>query len=95
MRVRPHVRLLAGATAALVLVAPVLAGCGGTRDRARGDLVDQLVEGGLEDELAECVVEAFFDARTDDELKAFFDREDLTAAERDEFARLGAACVPG
>jgi hypothetical protein len=88
-RPRRH-RVAVGAAVVFALVA-----CGGSRDRARGDLVDQLVEGGLPDEIAECVVEAFFDARDDDELREFFARDDLTDAEREEFARLGEACVPG
>jgi hypothetical protein len=87
-------RAFAGAAIALVLLSTTLVACGGARDRSRGDLIDQLVEGGLENELAECVVDAFFDARDDDELRAFFGRDDLTADERDEFARLGALCTP-
>ncbi|MCU1358920.1 MAG: hypothetical protein JWN99_209 [Ilumatobacteraceae bacterium] len=70
--------------------------CGGglSRAEARSDLVDQLVSGGIDRTVAECVVEQFFDARSDDELKAFFDREELTDAERAEFARLTKGCTP-
>jgi hypothetical protein len=82
---------------ALVLVALLAASaCGESRARraARADLVDQLVEGGLPEQVADCVVEAFFDARNDDELKDFFARETLTDDEREEFARLGEICTP-
>ena len=83
--------------AALVLVALLAgAGCGNGRARreARDELVDQLVEGGLPEQVADCVVAAFFDGRNDDELKEFFARETLTDDEREEFARLGEACTP-
>jgi hypothetical protein len=85
------------AAGAMVIVALLAAsGCGESRARreARGELVDQLVEGGLSEQVADCVVEAFFDARNDDELKDFFARETLTDDEREEFARLGEACTP-
>ncbi len=58
-------------------------------------LVAQLVDGGLPDAVAECVVESFFDTRSDTELKAFFEREELTDDEREEFARLGEICGTG
>ena len=83
--------------AALVVVALLaVAGCGNGRDRreARDELVDQLVEGGLPEQVADCVVEAFFDVRNDDELQDFFARETLTDDEREEFARQGEACTP-
>ena len=73
----------------------VVAGCGSVRDRAHDDLVDQLVgEGGLSRPVADCVVDKFFEARTTEELKEFFEREGLTAAESAEFARLGDECAP-
>ncbi len=72
-----------------------LVGCGSVRDRAHDDLVDQLVnEGGLARPVADCVVDRFFDARTTEELKEFFQREGLTEAEAAEFARLGDECAP-
>ena len=72
-----------------------LAGCGTVRDRAHDDLVDQLVhDGGLARPVAVCVVDKFFQARTTDELKKFFQRDDLTEAEAAEFARLGEECAP-
>ncbi len=72
-----------------------LVGCGSVRDRAHDDLVDQLVnDGGLSRPIADCVVDRFFEVRTTDELKKFFEREGLTAAERAEFARLGDECAP-
>lgn len=84
-------RLVAVAVATLCLATA----CGGTdRTGAQHELVDQLVEGGLQRDIAECVVEQFFAARSDDELKAFFDRADLTDDERAEFAGLGAGCTP-
>jgi len=73
----------------------VVAGCGSVRDRAHDDLVDQLVgEGGLPRPVADCVVDRFFAERTTEELKEFFEREGLTAAESAEFARLGEECTP-
>ena len=71
-------------------------GCGESRARrdARAELVDQLVEGGLTEQVADCVVDAFFDARNDDELREFFERERLLDNERAEFARLGETCLP-
>ncbi len=81
---------------ASVLV-PLASGCrdSGSRARARADLVRQLVEGGLEREVADCVVDGFFDVRNDGELREFFARDELTGAERDEFAVLGEACSSG
>ena len=35
----------------------------------------------------------FFDARTDQQLKEFFARKDLTEPEQAEFARLGDECA--
>ena len=42
---------------------------------------------------AECVVEAFFASKSDDELKGFFDRPELTPEEAVEFAALGKSCA--
>lgn len=86
-------RVLVGVLA-LGLTAASLAGCakGAARERARQDLIDQLVDGGLDRTLADCVVEGFFAERTDDELQAFIARPELTGAERAEFARLGESC---
>ncbi|MBP9052133.1 MAG: hypothetical protein KBF94_05885 [Ilumatobacteraceae bacterium] len=72
-----------------------LVACGTVRDRARDDLVEQLIdEGGLQRAVSECVVDKFFEVRTTQELKEFFAREGLTDAERAEFARLGVECAP-
>lgn len=86
-------RVLVGVLA-LGLTMASLGGCtkGAARERARQDLIDQLVEGGLDRTIADCVVEGFFAERTDDELKAFIARPELTDAERAEFARLGESC---
>lgn len=80
---------------AMLPVVMLASACGesSSRARARAQLVDQLVDGGLERPVADCVVEGFFDVRNDDELRAFFDREELTDAEREEFAELGEACA--
>jgi hypothetical protein len=80
----------------LALLLPVLGGCRkSSRPDARAAFVEQLQqEGGLTPDVAECIVDAFFAERTDQELKEFFERKELTAAERDEFARLGRECVP-
>ena len=87
-------RVAIGALVAVALVATSACGESRARRAAEADLVDQLVEGGLPEQVADCVVEAFFDARNDDELKDFFARETLTDDEREEFARLGEACTP-
>jgi hypothetical protein len=72
-----------------------MAGCGSSpRDHARSDFVNQLAtEGGISHEQATCIVDKFFEHRTNDELKAFFARKTLTEAERSEFAALGTQCV--
>jgi hypothetical protein len=75
------------------LAVATIAGCGSTpRDDAHDSLVKQLEDGGLDQPTAECVVAAFFDGKTNDELKGFFDRPQLTAEESAEFAELGAKC---
>ena len=54
----------------LVVVALAVTSCGSQpRDDARDSLVDQLVEGGLDKAAAECVVAAFFEDKTNEELK--------------------------
>ena len=82
-------RLAVGVAVTLAVLSG--SGCGESRARreARGELVDQLVDGGLTEQVAECVIDAFFDARNDDELREFFERERLLDNERAEFARLG------
>ncbi|HEY7628840.1 MAG TPA: hypothetical protein VH761_17350 [Ilumatobacteraceae bacterium] len=81
---------------ALVVVGVLLiGGCGSdARDEAGDSLVQQLVDGGLERDIAECVVRAFFEGKTDAELERFFDRPQLTPDEATEFAALGARCTP-
>lgn len=80
-------------SAALVVIGS-LVGCGGgwARSQANDDFVDQLVDGGLDRTIAECVVDRFFEGRSDDELESFFDRPEVTEAENEEFAELGQAC---
>ncbi len=76
-------------------LAVLVVSCGSpARDDARDSLVQQLRDGGLDRPTAECVVDAFFKGKTNDELKGFFERPTLTAEERAEFARLGRACHP-
>jgi hypothetical protein len=76
------------------LIAAVV-GCGSpARDEARESLVKQLKAGGLDQRTAECVVDAFFEGKTDEELKGFFDRPELTPEEAVEFAALGERCSP-
>ena len=53
----------------------------------------QLEGGGLDQPTAECVVAAFFEGKTNDELKGFFDRPQLTPEEAAEFAALGQKCA--
>jgi hypothetical protein len=77
-------------------VAVLSVSCGSpARDDARDSLVQQLRDGGLDRPTAECVVDAFFKGKTNDELKGFFERPTLTADERSEFARLGRQCQAG
>jgi hypothetical protein len=74
-------------------IAALLVGCGSpARDDARQSLVQQLRDRGLDRPTAECVVDAFFTGRTNEELKRFFERPTLTKQERAEFARLGEQC---
>ncbi len=54
--------------------------------------MQQLEDGGLDHKTAECVVAAFFEGKTNDELKGFFDRPQLTPEEAVEFAALGQRC---
>lgn len=86
--------LIAALVVAVAAVPSAACAKGVARERARQELVDQLVEGGLDRTIADCVVEGFFAERTDAELKAFIARPDLTEAERAEFARLGESCQP-
>jgi hypothetical protein len=77
----------------LVVAVLIASSCGSQpRDDARDSLVDQLVEGGLEKPAAECVVAAFFEDKTNEELKGFFDRPQLTPEEAAQFASLGQRC---
>ena len=72
----------------------IVASCGSSpRDDARDSLVKQLEDGGLDQPTAECVVAAFFEGKTNDELKGFFDRPQLTPDEAAEFAALGQKCA--
>lgn len=83
------------AAAALACAVAVMAvGCGESGDRrdARRTLVAQLVDAGLPADLADCVVEGFFDVRSDAELRAFYERDSLTDDEVEEFARLAELC---
>jgi hypothetical protein len=78
----------------LVVFVATVAGCGSQqRDEARESLVKQLEDGGLDSETAECVVSAFFENKSNEELKGFFDRPELTPEEAAEFAALGQRCV--
>ncbi|MCB1000732.1 MAG: hypothetical protein KDB40_15665 [Acidimicrobiales bacterium] len=83
--------------ASVVAIAVLGTACGDSRSRqrARTELVDQLVAGGLERPVADCVVEGFFVVRNDAELRDFFARDELTEAERAEFAELGEDCLDG
>ena len=85
-------RSLRWLTAATV-VAIAGSGCGDqARDDARDSLVKQLEDRGLDQPTAECVVDAFFKGKSDQELKGFFDRPQLTPEEAEEFAVLGDQC---
>jgi hypothetical protein len=78
----------------LLVVIAVVTGCGSSpRDDARESLVKQLEDGGLDQPTAECVVAAFFEGKSNDELKGFFDRPQLTPEEAAEFAALGQKCA--
>ena len=88
-------RAVAGLLVVLALL-PVTAGCrSSSRPRARTAFIEQLQqEGGLTRDVAQCIVDAFFAERSDQERKAFFDRKELTAAESEEFGRLAQQCAP-
>lgn len=76
------------------LLVATVAGCGSQpRDDARDSLVKQLQDGGLSAQTAECVVSAFFEGKSNEELKGFFDRPELTPEEAAEFAALGQRCT--
>jgi hypothetical protein len=78
----------------LLVAALAATGCGSQpRDDARDSLVKQLEDGGLDEDTAECVVAAFFDGKTNEELEGFFDRPQLTPEEAAEFAALGQRCA--
>ena len=78
----------------LVVMIAIVTGCGSSpRDDARDSLVKQLEDGGLDQPTAECVVAAFFEGKSNDELKGFFDRPLLTPEEAAEFAALGQKCA--
>jgi hypothetical protein len=81
--------------AATVLAASLGAGCAASpRSTAFDQFVAQLeANGGLTHGQAECVATKFFDGRTDQQLKEFFARKDLTDTESAEFARLGTECA--
>ena len=84
-----------GRSSLAVLVVVALAACGSApRDEARQSLVKQLEDGGLDEKTAECVVDAFFAGKSNEELKGFFDRPQLTPDEAVEFAALGKRCQP-
>jgi hypothetical protein len=87
-------RLVAIVLVVALATTPAFAGCNrNRRDDAVRSLTEQLVDGGLERDIAECVVERFFAERSNDEIDAFFDRPELTEGEQAEFARLGAECT--
>jgi hypothetical protein len=78
---------------AAVVVVVGLTSCGDkARDDARKSLVQQLEAGGLDGKTAKCVVDEFFKGKTDQDLKGFFDRPQLTPQESAEFAALGEKC---
>ncbi len=78
----------------LIAMVAVTVSCGpSVRDDARNSLVKQLEGGGLDQPTAECVVAAFFEGKSNDELKVFFDRPQLTPEEAAEFAALGQKCA--
>ena len=76
----------------VVVVVTSLSCAPNPRNDARDSLVKQLEDGGLDQRTAQCVVAAFFDGKTNDELKGFFDRRQLTPDEAAEFAALGKKC---
>ena len=78
----------------VVVLLVVGASCGSQpRNDARDSLVKQLEDGGLDAVTADCVVNAFFEGKSNEELKGFFDRAELTPEEAAEFAALGQRCA--
>lgn len=56
--------------ASLVVLVVAAISCGSQpRDEARDSLVKQLEDGGLDEKTAQCVVAAFFEGKTNEELK--------------------------
>jgi hypothetical protein len=82
--------------AAVLLAAALLTGCVNARRDARDKFVAQLAtEGSIPRSLAACMVDHFFVGRSDDELRRFFARQDLTDKERADFAAATLACETG
>ena len=88
----------AGLLAVLLALTAVVsfAGCSkSSRGSAKAEFVQQMIEeGGIDPAIAECIADRFFELRTDADLKEFFEREELTVAEAEEFGRLAEACAP-
>ncbi len=82
------------AALAVTLTLAALAACASApgRDEARDDLIEQLVGRGLPSAIAECVVDRFFAAHSDSELREFYDRDELSDEEIEEFTTFGADC---
>lgn len=73
------------------------AGCGGksglSRDALETRYVDELIEAGVEDDVAECVIAEFFDELDDDALRVFNTAgTDLTEAQQRRIAELAGVC---
>ncbi len=65
-----------------------------TRDQLEDRYVSDLVESGIEEDVAACVIEGFFDELTDAELRDFnLDGDELTPAEQQRIAELTLACA--
>lgn len=80
----------------VLALVPLAGGCRrSSRPEARSAFITQLqAEGGLSRDVAECIVDRFFAGRTDQELKDFFERPELSPAESEEFGRWAQECAP-
>ena len=85
-----------GVSVLFVVVVGALAGCRErelTREQLEDRYVDEVVEGGIDRDIAECVISRLFGGMTDAELREFnTSGADLTAEERQRVGQLADAC---
>ena len=81
----------------LLVLVLLLAACGSrglSRDQLYDRYVDDLTNGGVPHEVAQCVIEHLFDPMSDDQLKAFNTKGDeLTDDQMTQVQRLATQCA--